>query len=89
MAIGIQMAGPEPDPRDVRDRAVRLPGRAPARPGCGTAARSTYTPIIDIREIWWDPEAVSPFNGEPGTYRDTGQRWTEEEIPEGDPEVLP
>ena len=76
VALGIQMAGPEPDPRDLRDRAVRLPARRPARRARGTSGPGHYTPVTDIREIWWDPDAVSPFNGEPGTYVDNGQRYT-------------
>ena len=45
--------------------------------------------MTDIREIWWDPDTISAFNGEPGTYADSGQRYTQEDIPEGEPEVFP
>jgi hypothetical protein len=47
-----------------------------------------YSPVRDIREIWWDPEAPSPFNGAPGAYVDNGERYRTGEIPEGDPEVF-
>ena len=32
---------------------------------------------------------MSPFNGKPGTWVDTGTRWNDGEIPSGDPEVFP
>ena len=43
--------------------------------------------VTETRER--DPEAVSPFNDEPGTYVDNGERWQAQDIPEGEPEVLP
>ena len=48
-----------------------------------------YTPVTDIREIWWDPDKISPFNGKSGSYADNGQRYAREDVPEGDPEVFP
>jgi hypothetical protein len=46
-----------------------------------------YTPVTDIREIWWDPAAPSPQGGI-GAYVDNGERYQTGEIPEGDPEVF-
>ena len=49
----------QPDPGDVRDGHVQLPGRH--RPG-GTWGfpDGKYTPYRDAREIWWDPDGPSP-----------------------------
>ena len=63
-------------------------------PGTGQAGSwdlspGHYTPVRDIREMWWDPDAISPFNDEEGSYLDLGERWRSDDIPEGEPEVLP
>jgi ABC-type branched-subunit amino acid transport system substrate-binding protein len=88
LAIGIQMAGPNLTPETFESGLVAFPA-ASGQAGLWDWRSGRYTPIVDIREMWWDPEAISPFNGKAGTYRDTGQRWTEEQVPEGEPEVLP
>ena len=48
-----------------------------------------YTPITDIREIWWDPDAISAFNGEPGHVRRQRAALHADDMPEGEPEVFP
>ncbi|HET6949619.1 MAG TPA: ABC transporter substrate-binding protein, partial [Acidimicrobiales bacterium] len=88
VAVGIQMAGPNLTPETFEAGLAAFPP-AMGQAGLWDWRPGRYTPIIDIREMWWDPEAISPFNGKPGTYLDTGQRWREEDIPEGEPEVLP
>jgi hypothetical protein len=87
LMLGIQMAGPELTPETLETGLFSYPG------GTGVAGTwdftaDGYTPVIDIREIWWDPDARSPFNGEPGTYADNGRRHRRGELPEGDPEVF-
>jgi hypothetical protein len=88
IAIGVQMAGPELTPETFE---AGLFGFPPHTGGAGAWdwGPGHYTPVTDIREMWWDGEALSPFNGQAGTYLDNGERWQRDEIPEGGPEVLP
>ena len=88
LAIGIQMAGPELTPETFETGLFSYPGGT-GQAGTWDFGPEHYTPITDIREIWWDPDTISAFNGEPGTYLDNGQRYTQTDIPEGDPEVFP
>ncbi len=88
LALGIQMAGPELTPESFEAGLMAWPGGS-GQAGEWDFSPGHYTPVVDFREIWWDPDTVSPFNGELGTYRDGGQRYTQENVPEGDPEVFP
>jgi hypothetical protein len=88
LAIGIQMAGPELTPENFEAGLMAWPG------GTGQSGRwdfsaGHYTPITDLREMWWDPTRLSPFNGQLGTYVDAGQRYAAEDVPTGEPEVFP
>src|SRR3546814_20136055 len=37
-----------------------------------------HTPTDDYREIWWDPDRISPQNNKPGAWvqMNGGARWT-------------
>lgn len=88
LALGVQMAGPELTPETFETGLFAHPGGVgPA--GAWQFSPGHYTPVTDIREVWWDPDKVSPFNGKPGSYADAGQRFTQDDVPEGDPEVFP
>jgi len=88
LALGIQMAGPELTPQTFETGLFSYPEHT--GPG-GTwdylvaedGTPVSFTPIIDLREVEWDPDATSPFNGEPGTYVGVGdgRRFTREDIP--------
>jgi hypothetical protein len=85
--IGLQMAGPDLTPESFETGMFAYPG------GDGPAGHwdfyeEHYTGVTDAREMWWDPDAISPFNGLPGTYRDDGTRWEQSELTEGEPEVF-
>lgn len=87
LVIGIQMAGPNLTPESFETGMFAYPG------GNGPAGQwdfddGHYTGVTDARELWWDPDATSPFNGQPGTYRDNGQRYQRGELTEGEPEVF-
>jgi hypothetical protein len=87
LVIGIQMAGPELTPEAFETGMFAYPG------GSGGAGHwdfspEHYTGVTDAREIWWDPNAISPFNGLPGSYVDNGGRYEQGELPEGEPEVF-
>jgi hypothetical protein len=87
VALGIQMAGPELTPETFEAGMFAYPG------GTGQYGRwdfdeEHYAGTTDVREMWWDPDTVSPFNGRPGSYVDKGERWEIDEIPEGDPQIF-
>lgn len=88
LALGIQMAGPDLTPTTFETGLFAYPGGA-GHAGSWDFSLGHYTPVTDIREIWWDPAAISAFNGEAGTYADNGERYAQEDVPEGDPEVFP
>jgi hypothetical protein len=86
LAIGVHMAGPNLTPETFEKGMFAYPG------GSGIAGRwkfgpGDYTPMEDAREIWWDPDAISIQNGEPGAYRGTsdkryrGDEWPREQPP--------
>ncbi len=87
LALGIQMAGPELTPETLETGLFSYPEHT--GPG-GTwdylvdedGTPVSYTPIIDLREVVWDPEAISPFNGQPGTYVGDGPRFRRENVEE-------
>ena len=64
----------EPHARDLRDRAVRLPRRDRAGGHVGLEPRATTHRWSTSARSGGTP-APAPFNGEPGTYVDNGQRY--------------
>jgi hypothetical protein len=87
LVIGIQMAGPELTPENFETGMFAYPG------GTGTAGTwdfkpEHYSPQIDAREVWFDSDTPSAFNGDPGTYLSDGTRYRQGEWPEGEPEVF-
>ena len=87
LMIGLQMAGPDLTPETFETGMLSYPG------GTGVAGTWDFdighrSAATDIREIWWDGDTPSPFNGAPGTYRDNGERYPLGELPEGDPEAF-
>ncbi|HKH05179.1 MAG TPA: ABC transporter substrate-binding protein [Acidimicrobiales bacterium] len=88
LVIGIQMAGPNLTPETFETGMFAYPG------GTGSAGTwdffpEHYSPQVDAREVWFDTEGESGFNGEPGTYASNGTRYRQGEWPEGEPEVFP
>jgi hypothetical protein len=76
LAIGIQMAGPDLTPENFQTGMFNYPGGTGAL-GMWAFASDNYAGVVDSRMVWWDPDATSPFNGEPGTYDDIGERFTD------------
>jgi Periplasmic binding protein len=87
VALGVQMAGPDLTPETFETGLFAYPP-ATGQTGLWDFGEGQYTPVRDIREIWFDPDAVSAFNDQKGSYVDNGIRWPQGEIPEGDPEVF-
>jgi hypothetical protein len=87
LVIGIQMAGPDLTPQNFETGMFAYPETTgPA--GTWDWRPEHYTPQVDAREIWWDPNRVSPFNDQPGSYVGSAQRYRQGEWPEGDPQVF-
>jgi hypothetical protein len=76
LAIGIQMAGPDLTPGNFQTGMFNYPGGTGAL-GAWAFSPDNYAGVVDARLVWWDPDAPSPVNGQPGTYADTGERFRE------------
>ncbi len=94
LVLGIQMAGPDLTPETLETGLFSYPPHTgPA--GTWDMFPGSYTPITDLREIWWDPDATSPFNGEPGTYASNDVRFSRQDLEDdpdaanGQPDVFP
>ena len=87
LVIGMQMAGPDLTPKNFESGMFAYPEGTGAA-GTWDFALDQYTGIVDSRILWWDPDAPSPFNGDPGTYVDTGTRYRQGDLPEGELEVF-
>jgi hypothetical protein len=95
---GLQLAGPNLNAQSIFEGYCQRYGEAAAlpfglwrfnrnpdgTPGCD------HTATEDSREVYWDSEAIAP-DGKAGTFLATmnGQRFTNGEWPEGDPQVYP
>jgi hypothetical protein len=85
LAIGLQGAGPDLTPATFEQGMFAYPpklgpvGLWKFGPGDRTAAN-------DVREIYWDPAAISAYNGKNGAYLGTSdERWQSGQIPVGAP----
>lgn len=87
LAIGIQMAGPDLTPATFEQGMDNYPARlGPA--GLWGFSKTQFTTPDDFREVCWDPNAISPYNGKQGAYIQgsyNGARWTASDIPKGPP----
>ena len=87
-AIGVADGRPEPHAGDLRAGDVRLP-RALGPAGLWGFGPQDYTPMDDYHEMYWDADAVSTYNGQPGAWVDPnpGKRYRHgaDELPPGEP----
>lgn len=82
LATGIQMAGPNLTPQTFANSMRAYPGgTGPA--GTWGYPKDTWAPYRDAREIWWDPNAVSTYNGAQGAYRSDNKRHKPGKWPKG------
>ncbi|MGH9084965.1 MAG: ABC transporter substrate-binding protein, partial [Acidimicrobiales bacterium] len=84
LAIGLQMAGPELTPQTFEAGMFAYPGGSGPR-GLWGFSETDFTPTDDFREIWWDPDRISPQNNEPGAWVQLGggRRYTPANPPRG------
>jgi hypothetical protein len=87
LAIGIQMAGPNLTPKTFEAGMFAYPGKlGPA--GFWSFGAHDYTTADDVREIYWNPNAVSKYNQKHGAYIETDhKRYKQGQIPGGDPQI--
>jgi len=87
LAIGLQMAGPNLNPRTFES------GMFAYTPRSGVSGRwdfgpGDYSTSSDAREIYWDPNATSIQNGKKGAWKETSKdRYPIGTWPKGDPNV--
>ena len=89
LAIGVQMAGPNLTPQAFEAGMFRYPPKL-GPVGYWVFGPGDYTPPNDVREIYWDPNATSTYNGKKGAYIDPSGgnvRWRVNQIPAGDPQI--
>ncbi len=75
--LGVHMAGPNLNPSTFEQGLFNYPA-AIGETGTWSFGPGDRTATDDAREMYYDPKAISPFNGEPGRYVKTldGQRFT-------------
>jgi hypothetical protein len=91
LALGIEGAGPDLTPQTFERGIFDYPGgNGEYGPWKFTEnGAGTWTPQHEFRYEWWDPNAVSPFDGEKGTWV-IGTTWyTTSTVPSGPPPVFP
>jgi hypothetical protein len=87
LAIGLQGAGPNLNPNTYQAGMFAYPPKLGPF-GLWAFGPGDYTAANDVREIYWDPTAISTYNGKSGAYLGTSnQRWAFGTIPAGNPGV--
>ena len=79
LALGIQMAGPDLTPETMETGLFSYPEHT-GPGGTWDYFPESYTPITDLREVWWDGGKTSLFNGDPGTYDSSNVRFGREDL---------
>jgi hypothetical protein len=87
-AIGLQGAGPNLTPESFANGMFSYPPKS-GPVGLWKFGPDDFTAANDVREIYWDPAAISNYNGKQGAYVDPapGTRWEAGSTPTGDPAV--
>lgn len=88
LAIGIQMAGPNLTPETFRDGMYAYPprgGNNEGPVGLWDFGPGDHTAADDVREIYWDPNAPSSYNGRNGSYLglNGNARYSVDQLPTG------
>ena len=86
LSIGFHMAGPNLNPQTFQAGMYSYPGALGPR-GFWSFGPGDHTPTDDFREIWWDPERISPQNNKPGAWVQVGggARYFPDNVPPGPP----
>jgi hypothetical protein len=85
LAIGLQGAGPNLTPATFEAGMFAYPAKT-GPVGLWKFAKGDRTAANDVREIYWDPKAISAYNGKNGAYLGTStERWQTGGVPAGNP----
>lgn len=85
LAIGLQGAGPNLNPATFEAGMFAYPPKL-GPVGLWKFSKGDRTAANDVREIYFDPNATSTYNGKKGAYMGTSdQRWESGKIPGGNP----
>ncbi|MGQ0431273.1 MAG: hypothetical protein ACT452_02565 [Microthrixaceae bacterium] len=86
LAIGLQMAGPNLNPQTFEAGMFAYPPKA-GPIGLWKFGIGDRTAANDVREIYWDANAISTYNGKKGAYigANEGARFQLGQIPKGKP----
>jgi hypothetical protein len=85
LAIGLQGAGPNLNPSTFEAGMFAYPPKL-GPVGLWKFGKGDRTAANDVREIYWDPNAISTYNGKNGAYIGTSkERWESGKIPAGNP----
>jgi hypothetical protein len=84
LSLGIHLAGPNLTPETFQAGLYSYPGGSGPR-GHWSFGPGNHTPTGDFRELWWDPNRISPQNNRPGAWVQLGggARYFPGQIPRG------
>ncbi len=90
VATGLERAGPTLTPLTFERGLLSMPGfggwrdKHDPRLWLTQFGRDDYSAISDVRQVYWDPNAVSPVNGKRGTYvaLASGRRYRSGDLPQ-------
>ena len=84
LALGIQLAGPNLNPQTFATGMFSYPAHL-GPDGLWQYSAQNYTASNDAREIYWEPDQISPFDLKAGRYVDPnpGRRYTTTSFPTG------
>ena len=86
LAIGLQMAGPDLNPQTFDAGMAAYPAKS-GPVGLWKFGVGDRTAANDVREIYWDPNAISTYNSKKGAYIgvNNSARYQRGQIPKGKP----
>lgn len=87
LALGIQMAGPNLTPETFEQGLFACPELS-GENGTWKFSPGMYTPLVDAKTVWWNPEKMSPMDDKKGAYETDNKRYRLGGIPAGDPHVF-
>jgi hypothetical protein len=83
LALGVQLAGPNLTP-DGFMKGMQSYAGGTGEFGTWGFPAGHFTPTLDGAEIYWDPNATSPYNGKQGAYIFASARHRPGQWPKGD-----
>ena len=91
LALGIQLAGPDLTPQTFQ-RGLFSYGGGNGEYGPWSfqqGGQGIWTPQYEFKYEWWNPKAVSPFNGQKGSWQVSSNWYQFGQIPTGAEPVFP